>query len=359
MYNLIRPLVFKFSPETAHALAIKALKINYLSPIKIKDISILKTKLFDKIVNTPIGVAAGFDKNAEVYNQLFNLGFGLVEVGTVTPKPQFGNPRPRVFRLEEDEALINRLGFNNNGSKNISERIKKNKPRGFFGINIGPNKDSSDRIKDYIHCFNNFYNLGDYITINISSPNTENLRHFHDKKELNDLLQSINEEKKKNKTKIPIAVKISPDLNNKQLEDVAEILISKNVDVVIISNSTDRNRENLSNINRLEKGGLTGKPIEIISNRLINQFYKLIGKKIKIIGVGGVDSAKGVYEKIKNGASLVQLYTGMVYQGPNIALKINKELINILKNEGVKEISELIGTKKWTWRSCNEILYKL
>ena len=346
MFNLIRPLVFKLSPETAHTLAIKALKLNYLPPIKIEENLILKTKLFNKTINSPIGVAAGFDKNAEVYNQLFNLGFGLVEVGTITPKPQFGNSRPRVFRLEEDEALINRLGFNNKGSENISERIKKNNPKGFLGINIGPNKDSLNRIEDYIQCFKKFYNLGDYITFNISSPNTENLRDFHDKKDLTDLLKSINEEKKLNNIHVPIAVKISPDLNLKQLENIAEILVSNKVDIAIISNSTDRNRDILSNINKLEKGGLTGKPIEKISNKLINQFYKLVGKKIKIIGVGGVDSARGVYEKIQNGASLVQLYTGMVYQGPNIAVKINKELINIFKKEGINEISELVGTKK-------------
>ena len=346
MFNLIKPLVFKLSPETAHMLAIKALKLNYLPPIKINDNSIIKTKLFNKTINSPIGVAAGFDKNAEVYNQLFNLGFGLVEVGTITPKPQSGNSRPRVFRLEEDEALINRLGFNNKGSENISERIKKNNPKGFLGINIGPNKDSLNRIEDYIQCFKKFYNLGDYITFNISSPNTENLRDFHDKKDLTDLLKSINEEKKLNNIHVPIAVKISPDLNLKQLENIAEILVSNKVDIAIISNSTDRNRDILSNINKLEKGGLTGKPIEKISNKLINQFYKLVGKKIKIIGVGGVDSARGVYEKIENGASLVQLYTGMVYQGPNIAVKINKELIDIFKKEGINEISELVGTKK-------------
>ena len=172
-------------------------------------------------------------------------------------------------------------------------------------------------------------------------------------------MKSINEAKKNNNTKVPIAVKISPDLNFNQIENIAEILVSNHVEIIVISNSTDGNRDILSNINKLEKGGLTGKPIEKISNKLIKYFYKLVGKKIKIIGVGGVDSAKGVYEKIENGATLVQLYTGMVYQGPNIAIKINKDLINILKREGIKEISELVGTKNWSWRSSNEILYKL
>jgi len=179
MFNILRPLIFKFSPEVAHSLAIKALKLNNIPYSKPKDNHILETTFCEKKLSSPIGVAAGFDKNAEVYNPLFNLGFGFVEVGTITPKPQFGNPKPRVFRLEEDEALINRLGFNNSGSEQISQTIKENNKKGFLGINIGPNKDSTNRIDDYLICFRKFYNLADYITINISSPNTENLRDFH------------------------------------------------------------------------------------------------------------------------------------------------------------------------------------
>jgi len=296
-------------------------------------------------------VAAGFDKNAEVYNPLFNLGFGFVEVGTITPEAQYGNPKPRVFRLEEDYALINRLGFNNYGSDKISTRIKKDLSNGFLGINIGPNKDTKNRVEDYLKCFRKFYNLGDYITINISSPNTENLRDFHNKNELEELLDAIQKEKSKLKSNIPIAVKISPDLENNKVENVAEILTKYFVDIAIISNTSDVNRENLKNINKLEKGGLSGKPIEKKSNDLIKIFYKIIGKNIKIIGVGGVDSGKSALEKLINGASLVQLYTGMVYNGPNIASKICTELNDILKNQGIKNISEIIGTKNWSWRS--------
>ena len=345
MFNKLRPLIFKFSPEVAHSLAIKALKFNYISSNKAKESSYLLTTLFGKKIISPIGVAAGFDKNAEVYNPLHNLGFGFVEVGTITPKSQFGNPKPRVFRLEEDEALINRLGFNNSGADDISLRIKKQLPNCFFGINIGPNKDTDNRINDYLLCFKKFYNLGDYITINISSPNTENLRSFHNQNELEELLENIQNEKKKLETKIPIAVKISPDIENSKIEMIAEILIKYSVDIVIISNTSDSNRESLKNINKLEKGGLSGKPIESLSNDLINKFYKLIGKKIKIIGVGGVDSGQGAFEKIINGASLVQLYTSMIYKGPNIASKISNELIDILKNRGIKNISEAVGTK--------------
>jgi len=345
MFNKLRPLIFKFSPEIAHSLAIKALKFNYIPNNKIKESSLLETELFGKKIISPVGVAAGFDKNAEVYNPLFNLGFGFVEVGTITPKAQYGNPKPRVFRLEEDEALINRLGFNNSGANEISLRVKQNSPNGVLGINVGPNKDTENRVEDYLNCFRKFYNLGDYITINISSPNTENLRDFHNQNELGNLLEAIQNEKKKLNTNIPIAVKISPDIENSKIELISDILIKYSVNIVIISNTTDRNREHLKNINKLEKGGLSGKPIEKRSNELINLFYKIIGKKIKIIGVGGIDSGMGVFKKITNGASLVQLYTGMVYNGPNIAVKISNELIDVLKSEGIKNISEVIGVK--------------
>lgn len=345
MFDKLRPFIFKFSPEVAHSLAIKALKLNAIPKKKIENQSILKTEIFNKTLENPIGVAAGFDKNAEVYNSLFNLGFGFVEVGTITPEPQYGNPKPRVFRLEEDEALINRLGFNNSGSNEIYNKIEKNKSNGFLGINIGPNKTSVNRVEDYIKCLNKFYNVADYITINISSPNTENLRNFHKEEEMNHLLSKVKEEKDKLKPDLPIAVKISPDIENKSIEDICDILVSHSIDLLIISNTTEKNRETLKNINKLEKGGLSGKPVEKRSNELVKLFYKNLKNKIKIIGVGGVSSGKDAYEKIIRGASLVQLYTGMVYRGPDIANKINKELIEILTKEGVKNISQIVGSK--------------
>ena len=345
MFNIIRPLIFKFSPEVAHSLAIKALKLNNIPYSKPKDNHILETTFCEKKLSSPIGVAAGFDKNAEVYNPLFNLGFGFVEVGTITPKPQFGNPKPRVFRLEEDEALINRLGFNNSGSEQISKRIKENNKKGFLGINIGPNKDSTNRVDDYLICFRKFYNLADYITINISSPNTENLRDFHNQDELNSLIDKLKNEKKELNSNIPLAIKVSPDLNDDQINEVSKIIMEQEIGIIIVSNTTDKNRENLKNINKLEKGGLSGKPIEKISNEAISKFYKILKDKTKIIGVGGVSNGEDAFEKITSGATLVQLYTGMVYRGPRIASKISKELIDLLKNKGFKNVSEAIGTK--------------
>ena len=232
----------------------------------------------------------------------------------VTPLKQYGNPKPRIFRLEEDEALINRLGFNSSGADKISSRIKLNLPNGLLGINIGPNKDTKNRLEDYLICLRKFHNLCDYLTINISSPNTENLRSFHNQDELAELLNSINKEKKSINSNIPIAVKISPDIEEANIQKIADQLMQYNVSMVIVSNTTDKNRENLKNINKLEKGGLSGKPLEEKSNLLINKFYKILKGKIIIIGVGGVDSGKSVYEKIINGANLVQLYTGMIYK---------------------------------------------
>ena len=301
--------------------------------------------MFNKEIQNPIGMAAGFDKNAEVYNSLFKLGFGFVEVGTITPLKQYGNPKPRVFRLVEDEALINRLGFNNLGSQNVVDRIKSNKQTGLLGINIGPNKDSNNRFEDYLHCFKTFQGLADYITINISSPNTEDLRSFHDQKKLNQLLESIDKEKKSLESKIPIVVKISPDIDDQEINKITEVLLSNNIEAIIISNTSDSSRDSLNNIQKHQKGGLSGKPIEEKSTKLINKFYKLLNGKIKIIGCGGVDSGKSAYEKFLAGANYIQLYTGMVFRGPNVVNMIKKELKELLMVDGVKNFAEIIGKK--------------
>ncbi len=347
MFSNLRSLIFKFDPETAHSLAIKSLKFNFIPNIldEEKNNPLFKTKLFNKEIENPIGMAAGFDKNAEVYNSLFNLGFGFVEVGTVTPLEQYGNPKPRVFRLVEDEALINRLGFNNLGSKNIVDRIKTNNPTGLLGINIGPNKDSEDRINDYIQCLKIFNGISDYITINISSPNTEDLRNFHDQKKLDDLLKLIEKEKKDLNSKTPIAVKISPDINDKEIIKISEVLLNNKIEATIISNTSDTTRENLQNTQSHQKGGLSGKPIETKSTELIRKFYKVLKGRIKIIGVGGVDSGRSAYQKFLAGADYLQLYTGMVFRGPNIVGLIKKELKEILLKDGVKNFNEIVGKK--------------
>ena len=347
MFSKLRPLIFKVDPEKAHTLAIKSLKFNLIPNVfdENKNDSIFQTKIFDKVLDNPIGMAAGFDKNAEVYNALFKLGFGFVEVGTITPLKQYGNPKPRVFRLVEDEALINRLGFNNHGAEIVKDRIKRNKKLGLLGINIGPNKDTSDRLNDYLIGLKTFHEEADYITINISSPNTENLRNFHEGGKLQDLLKSVITEKKNLNSNIPIAVKVSPDISEDQVNQITEILLENEINVVIISNTSDATRDKLSNIQRHQKGGLSGKPIEEKSNILINKFYKLLKGKIKIIGVGGVDSGQAAYDKFIAGADFVQLYTGMVFKGPNIAGIIKKDLKELLIRDGVKNYTEIVGNK--------------
>jgi len=348
MFSKFRSLIFKFDPETAHSLAIKSLKFNFVPNIfdENKNNPIFQTILFGKKIDNPIGMAAGFDKNAEVYNSLFKLGFGFVEIGTVTPFKQFGNPRPRVFRLEEDQALINRLGFNSFGAENINSRIRSNTPGGVLGINIGPNKDTKDRINDYLIGLRTFHDIADYITINISSPNTENLRDFHDQTKFEKLISFIKQEKKNLKSNTPLVVKISPDISNDQAIQISEILLKHEIKAIIVSNTTEGNREKLLNASKHQKGGLSGKPLEARSNQLINIFYKLLEGKITIIGVGGVDSGKSAYDKFLAGANFIQLYTGMVYQGPNIVAKIKKELKELLINKGVKNFQDIVGEKK-------------
>jgi dihydroorotate dehydrogenase len=347
MFSKLRPLIFKVDPEKAHTLAIKSLKFNLIPNVfdENKNDSIFQTKIFNKVLDNPIGMAAGFDKNAEVYNALFKLGFGFVEVGTITPLKQYGNPKPRVFRLVEDEALINRLGFNNHGAEIVKDRIKRNKKLGLLGINIGPNKDTSDRLNDYLIGLKTFHEEADYITINISSPNTENLRNFHEGGKLQDLLKSVITEKKNLNSNIPIAVKVSPDISEDQVNQITEILLENEINVVIVSNTSDATRDKLSNIQRHQKGGLSGKPIEEKSNILINKFYKLLKGKIKIIGVGGVDTGQAAYDKFIAGADFVQLYTGMVFKGPNIAGIIKKDLKELLIRDGVKNYTEIVGNK--------------
>jgi dihydroorotate dehydrogenase len=347
MFSKLRSLIFKVDPEKAHTLAIKSLKFNLVPNVfdENKNDPIFQTKIFDKDLDNPIGMAAGFDKNAEVYNSLFKLGFGFVEVGTITPLKQYGNPKPRVFRLVEDEALINRLGFNNQGAQIVKERIKRNKKLGLLGINVGPNKDSNDRLNDYLIGLKTFYDDADYITINISSPNTENLRTFHEGDKLQDLLKSIMEERKNLKSNIPIAVKVSPDISEDQVNQISEILLEHEIKAIIVSNTSEATRDKLSNIQRHQKGGLSGKPIEEKSNILINKFYKLLKGKIKIIGVGGVDSGQAAYDKFIAGADFVQLYTGMVFKGPNITGIIKKDLKELLIRDGVKNYTEIVGNK--------------
>ena len=345
MFSIFKPYIFSLDPEVAHDLAIKSLKFNILpkSIFSVEQEELLETKLFNEKLSNPIGLAAGFDKSAEVYNSLFQLGYGFVEVGTVTPKRQLGNPKPRVFRLEKDQALINRLGFNNHGSEIISKRIAENPPIGYLGINVGPNKDTKNKEEDYYLCLTRLASQAGYLTINISSPNTEGLRDFHDQKELEKLLTGINKIKKDKNISKPIVIKLSPDIKDIEINKIIELIIKYKIEGIILSNTTEKNRENLKDLQKNEKGGLSGQPLKDLSTTLIKKFYKETKGKIEIIGVGGVDCGQSAFEKISAGANAVQLYTGMVYKGPGVVKQMKKELISILKKENIRNINEAIG----------------
>jgi dihydroorotate dehydrogenase len=345
MFSLLRPYIFGLDPEVAHDLAIKSLKFNILPNafFHIDEEEMLETELFKKKLKNPIGLAAGFDKSAEVYNSLFKLGFGFVEVGTITPRRQTGNLKPRIFRLEKDKAMINRLGFNNDGMDTVSERLSKIPPEDFLGINVGPNRDTKDKTSDFIKCFDKLNKFASYITINISSPNTEGLRNFHEKELLSDLLAKLNKLKKDKKIQCPIVLKISPDIAEKEIFNINEMILKFRIDGIILTNTTNQYRENLSDNKKHEKGGLSGLPLQKISLKLIKQFFKSSKGKVPIIGVGGIDSGQSAFEKIAAGATAIQLYTGMVYNGPGVVKDIKKELVEILKKEKIKNIQKAIG----------------
>ena len=272
MFSVFRPFLFNLDPETAHDLAIKSLKFNPLPSkmFEVEDEEMLNIELLGKQFPNPIGLAAGFDKSAEVYNSLLKLGFGFVEVGTATPLKQFGNPKPRMFRLEDDEALINRLGFNNDGIEAIRARIKSDQKKGILGVNIGPNKETKDQKNDFCLGLKNFFDIADYITVNISSPNTEGLRDFHDQEKLQDLLLTLNKIKKEKKTKIPLLLKVSPDINDSDIPEIVNVAVKNNISAIILTNTTNGNRDNLTSKFKEEEGGLSGEPLQKISTIIIN-----------------------------------------------------------------------------------------
>jgi dihydroorotate dehydrogenase len=342
-YQIINSFINKLDPELAHSLAIQFLKNLYIPLFPAKDDEILKINILGNEFLNPIGLAAGFDKNAEVYDKMFALGFGFAEVGTITPKAQEGNSKPRVFRLIEDEAIINRLGFPNQGLVKIKSRIETKKAAGILGINIGPNKDSASRIDDYVECFKNFHNLCSYVCINISSPNTENLRNFHEQENLKKLLTEILNIKKHLRSKTPIVLKISPDINDADIDMICKNILEFNLDGLVLTNTSVKLRENLVNKQKNETGGLSGNPIKDTSNLIIKKFFKTLKRKVPIIGVGGIDSGASAYEKIRAGASLLQLYTGLVYKGPFVVTAIKQELAELLRRDGFSSLQKAVG----------------
>ena len=333
--SIIRPILFSFDPEKVHYFTFSmiraASKIPFFPSIfrgmyNVKDPR-LERKLFGLTFPNPVGLAAGFDKDARLFNELSNFGFGFIEIGTITPKPQDGNPKKRLFRLREDSGIINRMGFNNGGLELAIERLKKNKGV-LIGGNIGKNKitPNEEAVNDYVACFEGLFDYVDYFVVNVSSPNTPNLRALQDKEPLTKLLQTLQDLNAEKPARKPILLKIAPDVTDDQLLDIIDIVKTNQIDGVIATNTTI-SRDGLTSKNKTEVGGLSGKPLTNRSTEVIRFLAEKSNKAFPIIGVGGIHSASDALEKIEAGADLVQLYTGFVYEGPNLITSINKALL--------------------------------
>ena len=335
MYKtIIRPLFFSFDPEKIHYFTFSLIRFFhkigfgsiFRSIYKVESPK-LERELFGLKFSNPVGLAAGFDKDAKLYKELSNFGFGFIEIGTVTPKPQPGNEKPRLFRLKEDAAIINRMGFNNDGVEEAVERLKGN-DKVLIGGNIGKNKTTpnEEAVNDYIICFEALFDYVDYFVVNVSSPNTPNLRALQEKKPLTDLLQTLQDRNNLKEKRKPILLKIAPDLTEEQLLDIIEIVETTKIDGVIATNTTI-SREGISSENKNELGGLSGKPLAKRATEVIRFLSEKSNKAFPIIGVGGIHSANDALEKLEAGASLVQLYTGFIYEGPGLIKQINKAII--------------------------------
>lgn len=340
MYRFVRSILFLLNPERAHYFSVTLIKVVQKIPflnilINAKpDHPILRKRIFGLDFSNPIGLAAGFDKDAQCFENMGKLGFGFVEIGTVTPQPQVGNPKPRLFRLKYDQAIVNRMGFNNDGVKNVASRLSiRNKSSNLIiGGNIGKNKwtPNEKANEDYLKVFNELYDHVDYFAVNVSSPNTENLRDLQDKDPLLNLLSALKKRNEELGSPKPILLKIAPDLSNDQLDDIIEISLTLPLDGIIATNTTI-NRNNLSAspevIKRLGAGGLSGKPLTSRSTAVIRYLHDRLGDALPIIGVGGIHTIEDALEKLDAGASLIQLYTGFIYEGPSLIAAIKQALV--------------------------------
>jgi len=341
------PLLRWFDPEDSHRLAIQGLRL--LPPVRPRpDDAKLAVRAFGLNFPNPIGMAAGFDKNAEVPDALLRLGFGFVEIGTVTPKPQTGNPRPRLFRLERDEAVINRLGFNNDGADAVLRRLASRAHHGgIVGVNVGANRDSPDRVADYVKLIETFAPLASYFTVNVSSPNTPGLRNLQHAAALDDLLAKVidaRERVRKHAGDSPVLLKVAPDLSLTELDDVVQIARSRRVDGMIVANTTLARPSTLREQNRAkEQGGLSGRPLFRLSTRMMAETYVRVEGAFPLVGVGGIDSGGAALTKIRAGASLIQLYSSLVFKGLGLVDDIKRDLASTLLRTGREQLSEIVG----------------
>ncbi|EAQ04854.1 dihydroorotate dehydrogenase [Pseudooceanicola batsensis HTCC2597] len=335
-------------PETAHRLALKGLKLGLVPLPGAITSPRLATEVAGLDLPNPLGLAAGFDKNAECLAPLGRAGFGFVEVGAATPRPQPGNPRPRLFRLPGDGAVINRFGFNNHGMEAIATRLERRPQGGIVGLNLGANKDSADRSEDYARVLARCGPHVDFATINVSSPNTENLRDLQGAAALEALLLKVTEARDWLPRRIPLFLKIAPDLTEAELADVARIVIYRGIDGIVATNTT-LSRRGLTDAHRTEKGGLSGAPLFAPSTRVLARLHDLTGGNVPLIGVGGIASAEDAYAKIRAGASALQLYTALAYQGLSLAAGILRGLDALLQRDGYANVAEAVGTGRKDW----------
>ena len=341
LFDIIRPLLFRLDPERAHRLTIRALKtVPTLRPSSPKE---LRTEIAGISFPNPLGMAAGFDKDGEVPDQLLGLGFGFVEVGSITPRPQLGNPQPRLFRLVEDRAVINRMGFNNHGAERAAERLSARSARpGVLGINIGANKDSDDRIADYAEMTRIMAPLATYLAVNISSPNTPGLRALQDESALIELLDAVFAAR--GDAGPPIFLKVAPDLEPADIDAIARIAADKKLGALIVSNTTI-GRPPLQSRHAGETGGLSGAPLKDLALQRIRDFRTATGGTIPLVGVGGIASAEDAWARIRAGASLVQLYSAMVYEGPGLPRRITHGLLELMRRDGISSIADAVASE--------------
>ncbi|TNE37478.1 MAG: quinone-dependent dihydroorotate dehydrogenase [Alphaproteobacteria bacterium] len=346
-YSLLRPLLFQLEAETAHNFSLRALKSGLLLAVSNAPDPILKTRLFGLEFPNPVGLSAGYDKNGDVLDALAGLGFGFAEAGSVTPLAQDGNPKPRIFRLPEDQAVINRLGFNNRGLETAAANFG-NRRKGFIvGANLGANKLSEDRIADYVTGMRRLAPLADYVTVNISSPNTPGLRALQGKAELEELLGRLmaarSDMTATGAASFPLLLKIAPDLTEDDKADIAAVALESGLDGLIVTNTTITRPETLRNVQKGETGGLSGQPLKELSLSVLKDMYRATSGKIPLIGVGGIQNVEDAYARIRAGASLIQIYSAMVYKGPYLAADIAKGLAACLKADGFSSIAEAVG----------------
>ena len=348
-YRLIRPFVFAIEPEMAHHLAMRGVAAAGLVPHRTAADPRLACRVLGLTFANPVGLAAGFDKNAEVIDATLAAGFGSTEVGTLTPRPQAGNPRPRLFRLPADHAVINRMGFNNQGFDAAEPRLRKRTAGGIVGVNIGANRDSADRVADYVAGVARFAPLADYIAINISSPNTPGLRDLQERDALTGLIAAIVEARQQAGRQVPILLKLAPDLDDDALQAIAAAAMEAGIEGLIVTNTTIA-RDGIGDSKlAAETGGLSGRPLFRRSTAILAKLRKLAGRKLVLVGVGGIDSAEAAWEKMAAGADLIQIYTGLVYEGLGLAAEITTGLSRRLDREKIAAIGEIVGSQADRW----------